>query len=356
MAKGVLTAQLRLVAWEVTRACNLACVHCRAGAHPDNCRDELDTKEGKQLLGEIATIGKPIIILTGGEPLVRADVFELAADGASKGLPMALATNGTLIDRGIAKKIKASGIRRVSVSIDGQDEESHDSFRGVPGALARARRGIEYLKEEGIDLQINTTITRRNLAQIEGIANLAVAWGALAHHLFLLVPTGRGKDLAGEEISAEQYEETLNWFYERSLTSSLELKATCAPHYFRIFHQRQDERMKSSPSYAIHKHSRGCLGGISFCFISHHGIAQPCGYFDWNCGDVRKQGFANIWRDSQVFNELRNLDLYKGKCGECEFIKVCGGCRARALAASADYLAAEPLCSYQPRGWANDTR
>ena len=171
----------------------------------------------------------------------------------------------------------------------------------------------------------------------------------MAHHIFLLVPTGRGKDLSGQEISPVKYEETLNWFYQKSLTCPIELKATCAPHYFRIFHQQKDEATKKSVSYAMHAHSRGCLGGIAFCFISHRGIAQPCGYLDLNCGDVGTQGFVSVWQDSPIFKNIRNLELYAGKCGVCEFVNVCGGCRARAFETSGDYLQEEPLCSYQPR-------
>ncbi|MCF8054551.1 MAG: heme b synthase [Deltaproteobacteria bacterium] len=344
-----LDANIRLVAWETTRSCNLACVHCRGASLGTSYPDELDTIEGKRLLDEIASVGKPIIILTGGEPLVRPDIFELASYGASKGLPMALATNGVLITPEVATKIKDSGVRRVSVSIDGSDAAHHDGFRGVSGAFAGALRGIANLASQRIDFQLNTTITKRNIHQLENILDLAIELGAVAHHIFLLVPTGRGEDLAGEEINAEQYEETLEWFYERSLTYPIELKATCAPHYFRVFHQRKDENTKSSVSYALHAHSRGCLGGIAFCFVSHRGIAQPCGYFDRDCGNIRERGFRDVWENSEIFNELRHLEMYKGKCGVCEFLRVCGGCRARALAKEGDYLAEEPLCSYQPR-------
>jgi radical SAM protein with 4Fe4S-binding SPASM domain len=175
--------------------------------------------------------------------------------------------------------------------------------------------------------------------------------GAAAHHIFLLVPTGRGRDLADQAITAAEYEETLMWFHQESLDCSIQIKATCAPHYFRILHQqkRKGVEPKKEAGGHFHESTRGCLGGISFCFISHVGQVQPCGYLDLDCGNVQKLNFAEIWKNSDVFGNLRDLSKYGGKCGRCEFIKVCGGCRARAYEATGDYLAQEPLCLYQPK-------
>jgi AdoMet-dependent heme synthase len=172
----------------------------------------------------------------------------------------------------------------------------------------------------------------------------------VALHIFLLVPTGRGKYIINQEITAEEYESTLNWFYEQRNNTHLRLKATCAPHYYRILRQRAkvDGQTVSFQSHGLDAVSRGCLGGTGFCFISHTGIVQPCGFLDIACGDVTKQSFADIWNSSDVFLSLRNFKQLKGKCGACEFKAVCGGCRARAYEATGDYLAEEPLCNYQP--------
>ena len=343
-------ASLRLVAWETTRNCNLACVHCRASATLGPYQGELDTASSLKLLDDIATVGKPIVILTGGEPLLRDDIFELAAHGTQLGLRMVMACNGTLVDPQTAVKMADSGIKRISVSLDGATKESHDAFRAVPGAFEGALRGLENAKNAGIEFQVNTTITQDNIAEIERILDLAVALGAVAHHIFLLVPTGRGKYISDRAIDAAQYEATLNWFYDQREKVPLQLKATCAPHYYRILRQRaHDEGKKITfESHGLDAVTRGCLGGIGFCFISHVGIVQPCGFLDLNCGDVTQTSFSDIWRQADVFTHLRNYNELKGKCGPCEYKRVCGGCRARAYEATGDYMTEEPLCNYQP--------
>jgi AdoMet-dependent heme synthase len=352
----VLPHDLRMVAWEVTRSCNLACGHCRASALCGPYTGELETSRCLRLLDEIAAVAKPVIILTGGEPLLREDIHEIAAYGDRKGLRMVLATNGTLVDGDVAGRMLRAGIRRVSVSLDGPDAASHDAFRGVPGAFAGALAGIEALRGAGMEFQINTTITRANLARIREIHDLAHDLGAAAHHIFLLVPTGRGKEMASQAIAPLDYEETLNWFYEEGLSCAIQLKATCAPHYYRIFHQRQKGH-RGAPAgrpaagqtvQSLHAMTRGCLGGSAFCFISHRGQVQPCGYLEVDCGQVTQKGFAEVWAGSGIFRDLRDLGRYKGKCGRCEFIRICGGCRARAYEATGDYLAEEPLCVYRP--------
>jgi radical SAM protein with 4Fe4S-binding SPASM domain len=387
----LLPSTLRMVAWEVTRSCNLACAHCRASSVCGPYAGELDTAACRRLLDEIAAFSRPVIILTGGEPLLRPDIWEIAAYGDGKGLRMVMATNGTLVTEDIAKKMIGAGIRRVSVSLDGPDAASHDLFRRVPGAFAGALAGIEAMQRAGMEFQINTTITRDNLDHIKEIHDLALKIGAAAHHIFLLVPTGRARELAEQEISAEQYEGTLEWFYEQSLTCPIQLKATCAPHYHRIFHQRGGGktnaaagkpppphgagRTMTAPTgddisplpkglkgesgdtggeqgragHPLHAMTRGCLGGVSFCFISHTGQVQPCGYLELDCGQIKEKGFQEIWLQAPIFQDLRNPGLYKGKCGQCEFIRVCGGCRARAYEKTGDYLAEEPYCLYQPQ-------
>ncbi|RJQ74630.1 MAG: heme b synthase [Desulfobacteraceae bacterium] len=341
---------LRLIAWETTRNCNLSCVHCRASATCGPYTGELDTQAAFRLLGQIAEAGKPIVILTGGEPLLRTDIFDIAAYGTAQGLRMVMAPNGTLLTARIAEKLAESGIQRISISLDGAAAESHDAFRGVPGAFEGALRGIQYAKGAGIEFQINTTITKTNLDQIPRILSLAEQLGAVAHHIFLLVPTGRGKYIVDQEIDAREYEETLNWFYDQRDKTKLQLKATCAPHYHRILRQRAKAQNQAVTfqTHGLDAVTRGCLAGSGFCFVSHRGIVQPCGFLDLNCGDVTRQPFGEIWCNSPHFKVLRDSSQLKDKCGICEFRKVCGGCRARAFEATGDYMTAEPLCLYEP--------
>ncbi|MCK5348759.1 MAG: radical SAM protein, partial [Desulfobacula sp.] len=262
---------LRLVAWETTRRCNLACKHCRAVAEDHPYDNELDTNASFRLLEQIKEVGDPIIILTGGEPLLRDDIFDIAAFGSKLGLRMVMAPNGTLITRDIAEKMKKSGIKRISVSLDGSTPETHDTFRGLENAFKNSIRGIKIAKQAGIEFQINTTITKTNLDQIPKILELAENLGAVAHHIFLLVPTGRGKYIVDSEINAKEYEETLNWFYDQSQKTSLQLKATCAPHYYRILRQRakKDGKKVSFETHGLDAVTRGCLAGTGFCFVSH---------------------------------------------------------------------------------------
>jgi heme b synthase len=311
---------------------------------------ELDTAASFRLLDQIAEVGTPIVILTGGEPLLRPDIFDIAHYGTEKGLRMVMAPNGTMITEENARQMAASGIQRISISLDGATRERHDRFRGVEGAYDGALQGIGFAKKAGIEFQVNTTISKLNYDQIPEILTLAENLGAVALHIFLLVPTGRGKYIIDQEISAQEYEATLNWFYDQKDKTRLQLKATCAPHYYRIMRQRARAEGKtvSWETHGLDAVTRGCLGGTGFCFISHVGVVQPCGFLDLNCGDVTQQSFAEIWKSSEIFTNLRNYKNLKGKCGICEYKAVCGGCRARAYEATGDYLAEEPLCSYQP--------
>ena len=342
--------ELRLVAWEITRSCNLNCVHCRAAAERGPYPGELDTEKCLDILDQIVQVGQPIVILTGGEPLLRKDVFELAQHGTRLGLRMVMATNGTLVTPEMAERMKSSGIKRVSVSIDGAGAEEHDQFRKVPGAFDASLKSLDWLKKAGIEFQINTTVTRHNVHQVRDILDLAVNLGAVAHHIFLLVPTGRAKDMVNQEIDGLEYEKLLHWFYDMRDQVPLHLKATCAPHYYRILRQEAHARGEKVDldTYGLDAVTRGCLGGTSFCFIAHDGIVQPCGYLELNCGDLKKVSFGEVWRESQIFKRLRDFSAYTGKCGRCEYLKFCGGCRARAYENTGDYMAEEPLCIYQP--------
>ena len=342
---------IRLVAWETTRRCNLNCKHCRAFAEDHPYDNELDTKASFKLLDQIREVGTPIIILTGGEPLLRDDIFDIAAYGAKIGLRMVMAPNGTLITPKIAERLKTCGIKRISVSLDGSTPQSHDDFRGLKNAFNDSIRGIKIAKAAGLEFQINTVITKTNLEEIPKILSLAEQLGAVAHHIFLLVPTGRGKYIADSAIDSKEYEETLNWFYDQQDKTSLQLKATCAPHYYRILRQRAKAEGKkvTFETHGLDAVTRGCLAGTGFCFISHVGRVQTCGFLDVTCGDITKQTFKDVWENSTVFNELRDFNNLENKCGICEYKNVCGGCRARAYEATGNYLEEEPLCSYQPK-------
>ena len=332
----------RLIAWEVTRFCLLSCKHCRAAAKATPYSGELSTQECYKLLDNIASFSRPIIILTGGEPMMRPDIYDIAAYGHGLGLPMVMAPCGILIDDETAAKIVTSGISRISISLDGATAESHDAFRGVEGAFEGTLAGLEAAKRAGLEFQINTTVSKHNLAELEAIRELAIKLGARVFNPFFLVPTGRGKEMADQEISPEQYEQTLRWLAEKQNSPDIMQRVTCAPHYQRIVRQ-----LHIGGPHQV----KGCMGGQSFAFISHRGKVQICGFLELECGDLRRENldFRKIWETSEVFQRLRDLDSYHGRCGYCEFRKVCGGCRARSYAMTGDYLAEEPYCLYQPQ-------
>jgi radical SAM protein with 4Fe4S-binding SPASM domain len=340
---------------------------------------DLSTAESFDLIDQIASFGRPIFVLSGGEPLFRPDIFDIARHASDAGLIVALATNGTLIDAPTARKIADAGIRRVSISFDGADAQTHDLFRGK-GAFERSLAGMNYLREVGVPYQINTTVASHNVHQMPETLALAKRLGATALHLFLLVPVGCGMEIAPDkQISGEQYEAVLNWMYDAEMENpDLELKATCAPHYFRIVRQRQAAERRQGiirqlpRSHHRQKHAggnghpgghpgghpdakqamnamtKGCLAGTGVCFVSHRGEVFPCGYLPVEAGNIRKQPFQEIWESAHVFQELRDPDLLGGKCGFCEFKRVCGGCRARAYGMTMDYLGEEIFCTYIP--------
>ena len=396
----------RLVFWEVTKGCNLRCIHCRATATELSSPTDLATRTALNIIDQIAAAANPILVLSGGEPLYRSDIFQLARYAAGKGLRVALATNGTLVTKDVARMIVDAGVRRVSISLDGADAITHDSFRGISGAFDAAVRGLQNLKALGMSVQINMTIARHNAHQLPDVLQLARNLGADALHTFLLVPVGCGVDIAAEQmVPPEEYERMLNWFYDQSLAGGIELKATCAPHYFRVARQRRAADRRAAEKLAqitpaagmpslpvphpagtiagigptemtmpgstgielkpqgvgrpvghpgghpsdLNAMTKGCLAGTGVCFISHEGEVFPCGYLPVIAGDLRKQTFKDIWENSTVFHELRDTNQLKGKCGCCEFRNVCMGCRARAYAATGDFMDEEPFCVYQPR-------
>jgi len=355
-----LAPALRILFWETTSACNLHCIHCRAEAQPEPLPHEMDTAEGLALLDDVASLASPIVILSGGEPLCRHDIFTLARHGSDLGLRMCLASNGTLIDSGVARRIVDAGIARVSISLDGARAETHNAFRGIPGAYAAAVEGIGHLVDVGMPFQINTTVARHNVGELESLVGLVQELGAVALHLFLLVPVGCGVQISDEQmISPEDYERVLNWAYDVSQAGPMHVKVTCAPHYFRVVRQRGGQLGQGHPGpAAVHGASKrgmaamtkGCLAGQSVCFVSSQGEVYPCGYLPVSAGNVRRRSLRLIWEEAEPFRRLRDESQLKGKCGCCEFKRICGGCRARAFAATGDYLEAEPYCTYQPRG------
>jgi len=351
------------MAWEITRSCNLYCAHCRASAAYGPYEGELSTGECYRVIDGILEVGKPIIILSGGEPLAREDVLEIAKYAVSKGLRVVMGSNGTLVTEEVAAKMKEVPISRLAISLDFPVAELQDDFRGKKGAFKEAMAGIVNARGAGIEVQINSTITKLNVSFLDQTLSLAQEVGAVAFHPFFLVPTGRGKDLESVELSPQQYEETLNWIYDKQLElgDRMFFKPTDAPHYLRVMKQRQRNGVAETkrPASATGGHpmqsiSRGCLAGTGFCFISHRWSVQGCGYLDVEAGNVRKESFSQIWANSALFRKLRDLSNIKGKCGVCEYKRICGGCRARAYEATGDYLEAEPYCVYQPIGQRKD--
>lgn len=365
---GVERYQLRLLFWESTAACNLECIHCRRlDVAKELAKEDLTTQEAFRFIDDLATMGNPILVLSGGEPLYRPDIFEIARYAADTGrVKVAMATNGTLIDERIAKKIVEAGVERVSISLDGADAKTHDEFRKLPGSFEKALHGFRLLKKLGMSLQINSTIANHNVHQLQDLYQLALQLRADALHIFMLVPVGCGVEIAEDQmLSAQKYEETLNLFYDLAREAKIQTKATCAPHYFRILRQRAKETggmpaikdphlrghgMPKGGHPSMAAMTKGCLAGTGVCFISHKGEVFPCGYLPVTSGNVRTKSFAEIWRTSEVFAKLRNPDLLGGKCGDCEYKKVCEGCRARAFYQTGDYMAEEPYCIYVPKG------
>ena len=343
---------LRILFWETTVGCNLKCVHCRAVAEPGRSPEELTTREAKSFVDDLASFSNPILILSGGEPLYRPDILEIASYASGKDIRVALATNGTLVDTRMAKRIKEAGVQRTSISIDGIDAGTHDEFRGASGAFEAALNGARQLRANGVEIQFNTTVTRHNIDELPQIVELAEREGAKALHIFLLVPVGCGLEVSdAQQISDEEYERVLNWYYEASRKTKMEMRATCAPHYYRIIRQRaREEGRKITPKTdGMAAMTKGCLAGTSVCFVSYKGDVMPCGYLPVPAGNIRKQSMKEIWETSPLFDELRDPSLLEGKCGACEYKMVCGGCRARALGETGNYLGEEPFCVYEPQ-------
>jgi radical SAM protein with 4Fe4S-binding SPASM domain len=277
--------------------------------------------------------------------------MEIAKYAVSKELRVVMGTNGTLITEDIAKQLKEIPVSRVGISLDFPMPKLQDDFRGKEGAFEAAITGIANARNAGLEVQINSTVTKLNVDYLEDLLSLALEVGAVALHPFMLVPTGRGKGLEAVELSPEQYEQTLHWIYDKQkeLGDRIFFKPTDAPHYLRVMKQRQKQEQESAGNCnAKNRITRGCLAGTGFCFVSYQGKVKGCGYLDIEAGDIRKGTFAQVWNNSPLFQRLRDLSNLKGKCGDCEYRRICGGCRARAYEATGDCLEAEPYCIYEP--------
>jgi radical SAM protein with 4Fe4S-binding SPASM domain len=338
---------LRIVFWETTVRCNLSCGHCRRlSVQPTN---ELTSAEGRDLIDQLAEISATqscplILIFSGGEPLLREDLFELAKYARQRQLATALASNGTLIDPLTAKKIVQADFGRVAVSLDGPSWEIHDRIRQLPGCFDRAVTGIQNTLQAGTPVQINTTVSRSNLDHMPAMLDLARELKAVAWHVFVFVPVGCGSELPADEmLTPGQAEKVLHWLYEVSRQNEIQIKPTCAPQYYRIL--ARNNGLQSGSLW--HRYTRGCLAGVNVCFVSATGKVFPCGYLPAEAGDLRKERMTDIWQESQLFRQLRDYDLLKGKCGGCGYVRDCGGCRARAFGVHQDFLAEDPGCSWQ---------
>ena len=345
--------QLRLVAWEVTKRCAFNCRHCRASAAKHSPPGELTTEECFKVLDNIASFASPVIIITGGEPMLRDDLFQIARHGSGLGLKMVMATGGGLMTGENAVKMKEAGIKRISLSIDGAERKTHDSFRRAASAFDAVIKAAGIVREAGLEFQINTTVTKLNYKEIDRILRLAADLGAVSYHPFLLVPAGRGKNLARYELNPNEYESFLIWIYEKQKETPIRLKPTCAPQYHRIYRQKEKEagRREVLKARGLDTLTKGCMAGQSFAFISNTGKVQACGFLEVETADIRREGydFRKIWKSSELFLKIRDSGNYNGRCGICEYGSVCGGCRARAFAATGDYLGEEPYCIYQPK-------
>lgn len=349
-----------IVIWEVTQACDLACLHCRACAQPKRNPFELSTDEGKKLIDQIAEMEVPVFVLTGGDPLKRPDLFELIDYARQVGVRVSLTPSATpLLTKDVVCRLKESGLARLAVSLDGSHREVHDAFRGMSGSFDRTMEAIQWANEAGLPVQINTTFSRRNAEDFENIARLIESKKIALWSVFFLVPTGRGK--LDELLSADQFESLFAQLYALSRRVPFHIKTTEAQHYRRyVLQQEVAKRRGGGARYdevpekvqdTIGRAPRGLNDGKGFVFVSHTGEVFPSGFLPFSGGNVRSQPLRSIYGESAVFQQLRDPDQLGGKCGACEFRHICGGSRARAFALTGDPLAEEPCCAYIPKNY-----
>ena len=352
-----------VISWNLTKACNLLCTHCYLPTNsfqqfnPTNhsiiksgqpqfttqdTKDELDTNNALKVIDEIAELNPNIIlILTGGEPLLRRDLFDLSRYASRKGMMVLLGTNACLINDDVARKLKDNGFSGIGISLDSIHPYIHDSIRGMKGSWKMAVEGMKACKRQGLEIQIQTTVFKKNYDEIPKLVAFAHDMGARVFNLFFLVCTGRGQDIT--DITSKQYEDALKQIYKlhNQYEGTMLVSAKCAPHYRRIAYEMNPE------SALVKYYSGGCPAGTNYCRITPEGNVTPCPYMDTSCGNLREKSFAEIWNNSTILKELRESEL-KGRCGECEFESMCKGCRARAYVTTGDQMAEDSWCEYEP--------
>ncbi|MHA7966004.1 TIGR04053 family radical SAM/SPASM domain-containing protein [Paenibacillus sp. CAU 1782] len=343
-----------IVIWEVTRACALKCLHCRAEAQYRADPRQLTTEEGKALIDDIAAMEEqPLFVFTGGDPLMRPDLFQLAEYAIKeKGLPVSMTPSATpKVTRSAIEKAKDVGLSRWAFSLDGSTAEIHDHFRGTKGSYDMTMRGIQYLQEYQIPLQVNTTVSRYNLHDLEAISRKVKEMGVVLWSLFFLIPTGRAQQM--DMISPDEHEDVMKWLVRLSTEMPYGIKSTEAPHYRRVMLQERGAEAPGSSSPLkradmLGRAPKGLNDGDGFVFISHTGDVYPSGFLPVACGNVKEQSLLDVYRNSPIMNTLRDKSQLKGKCGVCEFKTLCGGSRARAYGMTGDFMESDPACSYVP--------
>jgi len=361
-----------VISWNLTKACNLLCSHCYlladniqqldqantnlSGATPSqntlnfnqmqcgtaSTADELDTDTALKVIDEIAELNPNLIlILTGGEPLLRKDIFDLSRHASRKGMMVLLGTNACLINDDVAEKLKDNGFSGIGISLDSIHPDVHDSIRGMKGSWKSAIEGMKACKRQGLEIQIQTTVFKKNYDEIPELVAFANEMGARVFNLFFLVCTGRGQDIT--DITSKQYEDALKQIYKlhNQYEGTMLVSAKCAPHYRRIAYEMNPE------SALVKYYSGGCPAGTNYCRITPEGNVTPCPYMDTSCGNLKEKSFEEIWNNSGILKELRESEL-KGRCGECEFESMCKGCRARAYVTTGDQMAEDSWCDYEP--------
>jgi heme b synthase len=347
--------ELKWMAWEITSKCNLRCVHCRSSSGMHSAVGKFTLEKSKKFIDELVDFANPVIVLTGGEPLMREDIFDIAKYGTDKGLRMAMATNGSLVTDEVCEKMKASGIRICSLSLDGSTAAVHDDFRQQEGSFQAVLDAAELFRKHGIKFIINSSFAKRNQHDIVSTYKLAKSLQPTAWYMFLIVPTGRGEELMAELISKEDYEEILNWHYEMERSEEeILVRPTCAPQYYRIWHDRSKaeglDKDRRSLTFSTGG-GKGCIAGQTIALVNSNGDVLPCSYFPVNGGNVFEKPLKEIWETSELFKDMRNFKDYEGKCGVCKHLGVCGGCRARSYAVTGNYMAEEPFCDYIPSNY-----
>jgi radical SAM protein len=339
-----------LVIWEVTQACDLACVHCRASAQSKRDADELTTEQGYRLLDEIRSFGEPLMVFTGGDPLKRPDLLDLVRHSVKIGLRTNVTPSATpLLTAEAIQGFKDAGVTRMAISLDGPDAQTHDDFRGIPGTFDRAMFALGEAQRIGLDTQLQTTVTRRNMARLPEIAEIARQTGTKMWSLFFLIVTGRAE--GADDLLAEEYEKVFEFMYDLSKTAPFGIKTTEAMHYRRYVAQRMKAEHRNAPSEAagaVVWRTAGVSDGKGFVFVSHKGEIFPSGFLPLTGGNVLEDSLTDVYRNSELFKTLRDTTQREGKCGICEYQKICGGSRSRAYALTGNYLAEDPRCTYQP--------